>query len=499
MRPTLACAVALGAALLTWAPAVSATDVDSRADKRLAPPTSVMGVAGDGQVRVTWRVPKKTKKARISRFVVTSQPEGKTCTAGRTANSCTVRGLTNGTPYTFTVRVHAKGGRSSTSKPSAPVTPQKGDGAPTSVAAVAGDGQVAVTWSAPASTAGLSISSYTATSTPGGTTCSFYAGSYGGLRCVVTGLTNGTSYTFTVTANYSDGTAKMSVSSAPVTPAPTTSGVIAWGTSYSGMTSVPPEVQSEGVTHLAASESYALAIKDGAVIEWGTRRCSATLPEELQSDVTAIATQADIALAVKGGRVIAWGCNDGGEGTVPAEAQSGVTAVAAGWGRSRFALALKDGRVLAWGSNAHGQTDVPAEAQSGVTDIAAGDSFALALKDGRVLAWGQDHVGQTNVPPQALSGVTAIAAGPSYALALKDGGVIAWGDNWWGQIDVPGAAAADVTSIAAGGLYAAAIRDGQVVVWGTSLVGKEPLPPQAESGLVAAIPGQSEWALLLKQ
>ena len=46
------------------------------------------------------------------------------------------------------------------------------------------------------------------------------------------------------------------------------------------------------------------------------------------------------------------------------------------------------GEVLAWGDNDYGQTSVPVEARSGVTAIAAKGSHSLALKDGKVLAWG---------------------------------------------------------------------------------------------------------------
>jgi alpha-tubulin suppressor-like RCC1 family protein len=92
---------------------------------------------------------------------------------------------------------------------------------------------------------------------------------------------------------------------------------------------------------------------------------------------------------------------------VPAAAQTGVTAIAAGetttvTGDSPigFALALKtDGSVVAWGGNEHGQTDVPVEAQSGVVAIAAGFGHSVALKNhGSVLAWGLNNEGQTDVP-----------------------------------------------------------------------------------------------------
>ena len=75
------------------------------------------------------------------------------------------------------------------------------------------------------------------------------------------------------------------------------------------------------------------------------------------------------AQAVAPGTVIAWGCGGGadfGQCTVPPEATSGVTAIAAG---DYHSLALKqDGSVVAWGCGSgfdSGQCTVPAEATSG--------------------------------------------------------------------------------------------------------------------------------------
>lgn len=85
-------------------------------------------------------------------------------------------------------------------------------GAPTSVVGTFGNQQVSVAFSEPAQI-GTGIPTYTATSSPGGFTAS---GASSPL--VVTGLSNGTSYTFTVTATNNFGSTTSAPSSA-VTPA----------------------------------------------------------------------------------------------------------------------------------------------------------------------------------------------------------------------------------------------------------------------------------------
>ena len=87
--------------------------------------------------------------------------------------------------------------------------------APTAVSAMAGDGQAVVTWTAPADDGGSAITSYTATSSPGAKHCTWTSGP---LHCTVTGLTNGKSFTFSVTATNGIGTGPASAPSDPVYP-----------------------------------------------------------------------------------------------------------------------------------------------------------------------------------------------------------------------------------------------------------------------------------------
>jgi YVTN family beta-propeller protein len=91
-------------------------------------------------------------------------------------------------------------------------------GAPTGVAATAGDARATVSWSAPVNNGGSTISAYTVTASPGPATCA----TTGPLSCTVTSLTNGTNYSFSVTATNGTGPGPASAASNVVTPEPWT-------------------------------------------------------------------------------------------------------------------------------------------------------------------------------------------------------------------------------------------------------------------------------------
>jgi hypothetical protein len=87
--------------------------------------------------------------------------------------------------------------------------------APTSVTAVPGDTEATVTWARPTTGGGQAITAYTVTAIPGGQTTTV---SPTVPAATITGLSNGTSYTFTVTATNAAGGATTSAPSNAVTP-----------------------------------------------------------------------------------------------------------------------------------------------------------------------------------------------------------------------------------------------------------------------------------------
>jgi hypothetical protein len=99
--------------------------------------------------------------------------------------------------------------------PAAPTVP----GAPTNVTATAGNRSATITWSAP-SDGGSAITRYTITPYIGTTaqTPTVISGGPPAPSATVTGLKNGTTYTFTVTATNAVGTGPPSAQSNPVTP-----------------------------------------------------------------------------------------------------------------------------------------------------------------------------------------------------------------------------------------------------------------------------------------
>ena len=235
----------------------------------------------------------------------------------------------------------------------------------------------------------------------------------------------------------------------------------------------------------------------GSVVTWGASIYGlANVPAPAQSGVIAVAAGVYHTVVLKNdGSVLAWGWNNAGQTNVPAAGQSGVMAIAAGHHHS---VALKtNGSVVAWGSPGN----VPVTAQSEVAAIAAGQNHTVALKtSGMVVAWGFDAYGETTVPITAQSGVAAIAAGWTHTAALKtNGAVVAWGAGTTntgvypqhGQSIVPVSAQSGVIAVACGRVHTVALKtNGTVVAWGENCCGQTNVPAGL-NGVVAIAAGDS--------
>ncbi len=169
-------------------------------------PAGLAAVPGNGQVTLSWAAPASDGGSPVSGYNVYqgTSPGKETGTPVNgspvTATSYPVTGLTNGITYYFTVvAVNAAGpGPPSNEASAVPVTVP---GAPAGLAAVPGNGQVALSWAAPASDGGSPVTGYDLYV---GTTADFNGraplATVAGTAVLVTGLVNGTTYYFKVTA-----------------------------------------------------------------------------------------------------------------------------------------------------------------------------------------------------------------------------------------------------------------------------------------------------------
>ena len=210
-------------------PSNSDNDADYGVDVRYAVPkpgqaTGVTASAGGPtSARISWTAPVGGGPAlsyRITAFVGSTAQATKTIVGSPPATSANFTGLTTGTTYTFKVEALNPSGAGAISAasnaitPSTPVVPS----APTGVSAKPMSASALVSWSVPDSDGESPITGYTVTPYAGATALSAIHAGAGASSATVSGLTNGTSYTFKVSAVNAIGTGAASVASDPVTP-----------------------------------------------------------------------------------------------------------------------------------------------------------------------------------------------------------------------------------------------------------------------------------------
>jgi len=169
---------------------------------------------GDGFAIVNFTPPLNDGGSSITSYTA-STPDG-AHTATGTSTPIRVSGLTNGNIYRFKVKAMNTFGFGPFSSTSSFVTVGTVPGAPTEVVAVPGSGNANIFFNPPTFTGGASVTSYVATSDPGGIT-----NNNSTSPILISGLSDGTPYTFTVIALNMFGASSSSVPSSAVTPAST--------------------------------------------------------------------------------------------------------------------------------------------------------------------------------------------------------------------------------------------------------------------------------------
>jgi hypothetical protein len=232
--------------------------------------TSIVVNGGNGRVTVSWAAA-NLNGGTVSSYTATAFSA---LTSGSTINSCTtsslscaITGLSNGTTYYISLQtVNTSSMYSVRTDPRVPATPSQQPGAASNVTAVAGDATATVRWSAPTSTGASAITGYTVY-------CSVNGGSYSQCATSTTNsvaipsLTNGSSYTFEVTATNGNGTGPLSAASTAVTPlgagtVPTFGSVTS---TASGFTTTIANYDA-GTTYTVAATNGAAISRSGATV-----------------------------------------------------------------------------------------------------------------------------------------------------------------------------------------------------------------------------------------
>lgn len=447
----------VGNGAYTWSNAV----VPGSAPNLLAP-TTVMASRGDKQATITWTRP-GLRLEGITTYVVKVFVESDLATvvASTTvtdpAATAVVPGLTNGTRYVATVTASTALLINVTSSASAPFVPAGSPLAATNVVAMMGDARAFVAWD-PADGNGAAVTRYTVKASPGNITTSV-EGTPPPTKATVQGLTNGTAYTFTVSATNEVSTGTASGASQPITP----------------QAAFTPSTQH---TPVANGAQHSLVINsDGTVFAWGmntygqlgngtTQDSGAGLEVPGLTGVVSVAAGDRHSLALRSdGTVWAWGDNGQRQLGVPSNTSptstspvqvpglTGVMSIAAG---AEHSMAVRsDGTVWSWGANGSGQLGTTPTEPSvqevpgvrGVNKVVGAGTYSMALAaDGSVWAWGDNSSGQTGgsspssvtpAPIPGLSGIRSLAAGRFHAMAVaSDGSLWAWGSNGSGQLGV---------------------------------------------------------------
>ncbi len=207
----------------SWSAANYAVDVLFEPEGTPSAPAGVAAVAGPASATVSWSAPTGGGPATsyvVTPYIGSAAQASTTVTGSPPSTSRKITGLTPGSAYTFRVKAANLSGSSVESGPSAPVTPTATDtpSAPSQVVAEADSTSAIVRWNEPADDGGSEITGYRVTPYVG--TAAQASTVVGGsvAKTQITGLANGSEYSFRVAAVNSAGTGATSGASNTVTP-----------------------------------------------------------------------------------------------------------------------------------------------------------------------------------------------------------------------------------------------------------------------------------------
>ncbi len=200
-----------------------------------------------------------------------------------------ITGLSANTIYHYRSFATNSGGTSTSSDNTFTTSAYSVPGAPTSAVATAGNTLASVAFTAPASDGGSPITGYTVTSSPGS-----FTGTGGTSPIVVSGLTNGTAYTFTVTATNVAGTGSASTASNSVTPAPAAGWVAYNDAGGSGTSPSTGNVTNVAFTTTAATNlvKYSDNTSSGVTVAFAKRGTTGTFQLGVAAEDTASSNRA---------------------------------------------------------------------------------------------------------------------------------------------------------------------------------------------------------------
>ncbi len=229
-------------------------------------PTIGTATAGNASATVAFTPPSGNGGSAVTGYTVTATDLTTPANGGQTATGTTspivVSGLTNGDTYTFTVTATNTVGTGPASSASNTVVPATVPGAPTIGTATAGNASATVAFTPPSGNGGSAVTGYTVTATDLTTPANGGQTATGTTSpIVVSGLTNGDTYTFTVTATNTVGTGPASSASNTVVPA-TVPGAPTIGTATAGNASATVAFTPPSGNGGSAVTGYTVAATD---------------------------------------------------------------------------------------------------------------------------------------------------------------------------------------------------------------------------------------------